>query len=703
MRFHPIKSIHLLILLFVALGAEAQRDTTLSDDPEIDPATIEYIENLIEDQEGEFDYNSVYDRLFDYQKNPLDLNKATEEDLSYLGLLTSPQIATLIRYRELAGDLLSIYELQAVPRFDIATINRILPYVKVGGGESLQTFNVPALKMLYQGSNELYLRWSRVLEEAVGFSPPEDSLDNRFKGDPNKYYIRFKHSYENRHSWGITMEKDAGEDFFTGSNKQGFDFYSFHIYYRNLSDRFKAIALGDFEVNFGQGLLLASGFSTRKGSFATNVKRGGRVLKGYTSVNEANFFRGGGIQLGLTPNLDFSAFASYRSRDANVTQTDTLLDAEEIVFFSSLQESGLHRTDAEIEDENAIKQFTTGGSLKWKSGQNHFAVNGVYTSFDSELNRTIQPYNQFFFNSGKLLNFSADYSLLWRNLNFFGETAYSDNGGIATIDGLLIGLDRKIDLAVVFRHFSKDFQSLYGNPFAETSSVNNETGLYFGLDINPSYNWQISAYFDTFQHPWLRFRTDAPSRGNEFLVQVKYRVKRTMEAYIRYRDERKQLNSPNNESNVDFLGNNRKRNLRVHVSNKVSKALELRNRVEFVFFDDGVNDRSNGFMAFQDVIFKPIGFPLSFTGRFAIFNTDTYDSRVYAYENDILYSFSIPAYAYRGMRYYLNLRYKGIRNMTMELRFAQSYVNNRDGFGSSLDYIEGPTKTEVKAQVKYKF
>ncbi|MEM6726242.1 MAG: helix-hairpin-helix domain-containing protein, partial [Bacteroidota bacterium] len=231
----------------------------------------------------------------------------------------------------------------------------------------------------------------------------------------------------------------------------------------------------------------------------------------------------------------------------------------------------------------------------------------------------------------------------------------------------------------------------------------NEAGLYLGLDIKPNYNWQFSAYFDTWSHPWLRFGVDAPSKGYEYLAQARYRVKRKLDVYIRFRDEYRQRNRPNNDTNIDFLIWERRTQLRINLAYIVSKGLEISNREEMILFKEDDLPVSRGFMIYQDLIVKPPGTRLSFTGRFAIFDTDDFDSRIYAFENDILYSFSIPAFAYRGMRYYLNMRYRPTRKLSLEFRIAQTYLSNRDFFGSGLELIEGNTRTEIKMQAQYKF
>ena len=136
---------------------------------------------------------------------------------------------------------------------------------------------------------------------------------------------------------------------------------------------------------------------------------------------------------------------------------------------------------------------------------------------------------------------------------------------------------------------------------------------------------------------------------------------------------------------------------------KLTKALELRTRMDFGFTDNEINDLQKGFVIYQDVLFKPIDFPLSFTTRLALFDTDGFAARYYSYENNLLYTFSIPPYYNKGSRWYINLRYRGIRNVTLECRIAQTFWSNQDTFGSALEEINGQTRTEVAAQVKYRF
>ncbi len=701
------------VLLIYLMGNSvlyAQNDTVPSDI--VKP--IEQNQDLIEDyiqgleSDSDFDFNTIFEELEYYIKKPLDLNKATREELLEFMLLDEIQITNLINYRKKAGDLIALHELQAIPGFGLDKIKQILPYVTTG--RDIDDFNVSIPTMLYKGKNELFFRYRTTLEKERGEIPLEEGQEaQRFLGDPHKLYFRYRHTYDNKLSYGITAEKDEGEEFFKGSNKQGFDFYSFHLGLKNYNKLLKDIVIGDFAASFGQGLIMFSGFGGRKGNEVINIKRSQRTLKPYTSVNEASFLRGAGATLGLGDHLDVSLFASHRAVDANIV--DTLdLDALENLF-SSFQLDGAHRTPNEIADEASLKQTTLGAQIKYHRDNWHIALNGIYDQFDLPIFRNPAVYNQFFFIGDKINNVSLDYSYIYRNLHFFGETARSSNfGSIASVNGLLIGLDRKVDMAILYRHLPADYQAMRPRVFGETSQGSNEYGLYLGLDVQPNKNWRFVSYFDMFRHPWLRYNADAPSQGYDVRSRLTYKIKRKLTMYLQTKYETKTVNAKDPEGladadlpKLDYLVPERLFNIRFHIDNKLSKAFSLRTRFDAGFYQNGDLEKQTGFGVYQDVVFQPINLPFSISARYAIFDTDGYSIRFYSYENDLLNSFSVPAYYNQGMRYYLNIRYRGIRNLSLEFRIARLRFLDQDTIGGGLSEIDAPHRTEIKAQVKYTF
>lgn len=692
----------LLLLVSSSFSLSAQRDTLPDPTPDLNQQRLE---DLLQDadEDSEFDFNTAFEALEIFRENPLDLNTAQEEDLRELTLLTDVQIGNLLSYRQQLGSFLAIYELQAIPGFDLATVRRILPFVSVNRG--VDDFQASLGDMLGRGENELYLRWRRILETQRGFIPTEANPDSTpYLGDPHQLYVRYRHLYSNRLSYGFSAEKDRGEEFFTGSNQKGFDFYSAHIFLRDYNRTVKAVALGDYTASFGQGLILFTGFGFGKSALVTSIKRGGRTLRQYTSVNEASFLRGAATTLAFGNNWELTALVSYRGRDGNLLQSADTLDNEDVQFrISSLGITGFHRTAAEIEDRNAVQHFLVGGSLKYQPAWGHVAFNAVRHQLDKPLTLREQPYNRFFFQGQELSNASLDYSWRWRNLSLFGETAVSDNGAVATINGLLATLDRRVDLSILFRSFPRDYQSLLGDPFAETTGGRNETGLYIGTEIRPAKHWTFAAYYDMWVHPWLRFTADAPSRGHEYRARLTYYQKRRLEIYLEVRDETKGLNVRQFEQNIDAVLPTRRFQTRLHLAYKVTKALEWRSRLDWGFTDNDVNDRQRGFGIYQDLLYRPAGSPWIFSSRIAFFDTDGYQVRFYNFENGLLYNFAIPAYYNQGSRFYINVRYKGFRNLTLEARYARLYWADQETIGSGFEQINGPTRTEVGAQIKYQF
>ncbi|MEM6963883.1 MAG: helix-hairpin-helix domain-containing protein [Bacteroidota bacterium] len=712
MRKSPVYKYYFLILLLLAFALLPYTQAQQGNQPNLD---IQLIEDILQGNEDAdvSDLIFVYESLQGFVRNPLNLNKATVSDLEDLFLLNQYQIQEFFIYKKKVGDLISLYELQAIPGFDLRTIQAILPFVKVSGTDNYQK----SLSAMFSESDRaLVSRWIRPLQKERGYLvQPNDSLP-AYEGSPDRLIFRWRGRFENRLSYGFTAEKDDGESFFRGSNRQGFDFYSAHIFLNNYSERLQNLALGDFAVSMGQGLIAYSGFAGRKGADVLNINHKRRVLRQFASLNEILFFRGAGATIGITDKLKVTAFGSYRKVDGNIFENDsTNLDFLEFeILTSSLQTSGYHATRSEIADEKQIALFQTGAKIEYKEDTWYLALNTIYHQLDKPLNRSDQPYNRFVFSGDQLLNLSTDYGFLIQNFKFFGETALSDNGSVASVNGLFLGLDRKVSMTILHRYLPRDFHALNNSPFAETSQGANEQGLYLGLDIRLNKNWNWRLYYDQWKHPWLRFNVDAPSKGVEYLTRLTYQRKRQMEVYLQFRNEIKERNAPDNETPIDFLTNHRRTQLRLHLSSQLNKRLELRTRAEWSWTDNEVEPLRNGYLLYQDVVFKATRFPISFTTRYAIFDTDDYSARIYAYENDLLYTFSIPAYTGKGTRFYLNARYRPTKNWTIEARYERTFLQrgnvfaegrlvSDEGFGSGNSFIEGNVRSAVEVQVQYEF
>ncbi len=654
-----------------------------------EPATGELLENFFRDNEqaSESDVQMFLEYLENLRQQPLDLNRATREDLFGMRLLNEIQIENFLRYRDQFGPLLNAYELQAVPAWELPDIRRILQFAGVNTG--LDTRNIPLWRGFTEGQNEMLLRWGR----------PDPPIYNTAtaEGNPNIWAMRYRHTFDNRLRFGFTAENDAGEAFFRGSNNHGFDFYSAHFYVQNAGPTLQTLAIGDFSARMGQGLLLQTRFAAGKTAETTTIARGGGRIGPYAAFGEAFFLRGAAATFNLGKNWEITALLSYRRRDGNVTTLQDSTDQEFAdIAFTSLQLSGLHRTPAEIDDEKALREWVGGMAVtrKWKNGQ--VSLNGLHLRYDKPWQPTLAPYRQFVFQGDRLSGASVDYFWRRRNWYAFGEIARSDNGGMAALNGVLFAADRRVTLAVLHRNLDRDYQSVYAAPFAEASGASNEQGLYAGTDIRFGRKWQINAYVDLWKHPWLRFGVNAPSRGSEYLGRIIWNPKRGVSVYALWFLEVKERNSSIEE--VAGLAENRRSRLRLHASYKVGSGMEMRSRLEWTGFEIRPQPRSKGFLAYQEVVVRPLGSRVSGTARFVIFDTQDYDARVYTFENDLFAAISIPGFAGRGSRYFVNLNWRVNDWFRLEARMEQTAQRVA---GSS----SGQTGrfNEWKVQARFKF
>jgi len=657
---------------------------------DIPPSTEQQLENLTDADQNETEDDSYLQELDQFRRNPVNLNTADADELKQLRIITDLQIENLISYRKIFGRLINIYELQAVPAWDVNTILKLLPFVTIAIPVS---FKEETGKRFRNGDHSLLFRVSQILEKSDGFD--KSTSGTKYLGSPQKVLFRYRYNYKNLLQYGLTGDKDAGEQFFKGGQNKGFDFYSFHFFARKIGI-IKSLALGDFTVNMGQGLIQWQGLAFKKSSDVMGIKRQSAVLRPYTSAGEFYFHRGAGITI-EKGKIEATAFVSIRKLSANFV-ADTVNNED---FISSFLTSGYHRTTSENEDRNNLTQTVFGGNVIYHSNRWHIGINGIYYNFSLPVQKRDEPYNLYAISGKNWSNFSIDYSYTFKNLHVFGEAAADKNFNKAFINGLLISVDPRVDISFVQRTINAGYQSINGNAFTENTYPTNETGFYTGITIRPTSAWRLDAYGDVYKFPWLKYLVDAPSSGRDFLAQLTYTPNKQLEIYTKYRVETKQSNQPDNSTTTNYLVTIPRQNWRMQVSYKLNQAIALRNRVELLWYDNNGMNKENGFLDFFDFVYRPLLKPFSGIIRLQYFETDGYNSRIYAYENDVLYSYSIPAFFDKGFRYYFTLNYDISKKMSLWLRWAQTIYSDQNSIGSGLDEISGNHKSEIKVQARW--
>ncbi len=642
-----------------------------------------FIDENIPIPEEDFDYESIYEPLFLRLSRPLNLNQADHSDLLSLHLLTPNQIIQLLDYREKYGPLIEIYELQAIPEFDLETIRKILPFITV---ES--TLDVTSLLRSIPEAHyrQLIIRSNFRIQKAEGFRLAD------YPGDRNQLYTRFKWSEPGQFSFGITAEKDAGEILAFNDSIKGFDFYSYHAQFRN-QGLLQNLVLGDHQIQFGQGLVFGAGFGLAKGAETiTTLQKGNMGIRPYTSAQESGFFRGAGLTLG-NDKLNTTLSYSHLKNDARLNQDTSLSEYE--VFITSIQQTGLHRTPNEFASRNTITEQNVGINLNYEPHRLlNFGVNHLSTLFSIPIEKRPNVYNQFAFEGNQNHNSSIYGSGIIRNISLFAEVAISSSGGMGKLLGAIIPITSSVDFSALYRSFDRNFHSFYGNAFSEGSRLINEEGFYSGIKFKPSKQHQVTAYYDFFRFPWLKFRVDQPSNGNELLTRYTLQPSRSKIFYIQYRVEQKQRSAAEDGSPFGQTRNVKKQNIILNADYAFQTALTMKTRIQWSQF--AANQTSTGIALIQDINLKILKWKIG--TRMALFRSDDFENRQYVYEKDVLYAFSIPAYQGAGIRNYLLVNRKLGKNVRAWVRYSTFNYFFNEEIGTGLDRIGGSLRSDLKVQ-----
>ena len=715
----------IISFLLFAVAAKAQIAIDTLSAEALNELLIEQVEHMAEDSDDDIDYEELLDYYIFLSDNPINLNSDDMVRLVELHLISAFQFEEVKKYRRYYGDFMFLDELEMVEGFDAQTIDIIRPLVYAGQDKSKD--KITFRKLARYGKHQLLGRYEQILEKQQGYLPIDDSAllakpNSRYLGCPQKLQFRYNYNYRNQIRAGFVVEKDAGEMFFTDKvsdtiksllgkqYRRGFDFIGFHLYAKDLGI-VKAAVLGDYQLSFGQGLTLWSGMTFGKAGAGSSVMKQARGIAPKASASEYGFMRGAAVTLGKGP-FSGTVFYSHRWVDANVSVADSLDNEAE--FVSSLQETGYHRTIGELLDRHAIRQQVVGGHLSYAIA--HFEVG--YTAYHTWLNVPLElrpsHYNQFYFQGKSLTNQGIDVKYVKGKYAVFGEMAMSLNfdstnliqtqrpWALAGLVGLTVKPAGYLNFTVMYRDYGRAYQNLLSNAFGEGSRNQGQRGVYLGVEVAPAPYWTILAYADQFQFTWLTSQVNAPSRGHDYYLRVSHSFNRRTNAYLQFRSKTKMKNSTDGQVFSHYPIFYTKNTVRFNITYELGWDIHCANKAEYAHYrnEDGSNE--HGYFLCQDIAYKPENLPFSLTFRYAIFDAKDYNARVYAYENDVLYSFSVPAMYGKGMRFYLLGKVKLFNSLTLYARIGRTIYSDRNTVGTGLSQIEGNHKTDLKVEAIWK-
>lgn len=663
------------------------------------------IEKLLESHEvlrSDDQYEDMTAVLEKWQNAPLNLNTATFDSLKMLFFLSDSQIDNLLVFRRKHGVFLHVNELLLVPGIGRRDVENIRSFVTVKGGTV-----AARLKGLKAGTvQELLVRGKTSLPRQEGYklySPREFKTReqylkkerSRFKGIPLGTLVKYKAQVYSRLQLGITLENDPGKAYFTRYQKTGFDFLSAYVTVTTDSPLKRVIA-GDYRLQWGQGLVAWSGFASGKSAETLGNEKAARGFSPYSSTDENSYLRGIALSLQPCPALTADFFFSRKKTDGNLGVADSL--AEEDMLTATLYESGYHRNQNECEKKHTLKELTTGAELKWNTTYFKVGLHGLYYHFTPRIEPGGEIYQRYKEDGHHRFLTGIDYKTGFRNVYFFGETAFSEKGGVATLNGLRFSGSSRVSACVIYRRYDRHYVSHYSGGFGEYSNTSNEEGVYVGMDLNVVKGLKINAYYDYFRFFSPRYNAFIPASGHEMLLNMTYDHSR-FSHILRIKQEEK----PEDRKIVALTSVLRKRtDLRYQFGFRRNRQLEWHTRFDWAHYAKaGVSE--NGYMISQDFVYTSRRGKMKMQLRWAYFDTDSYNSRIYSYEHNVLYGYSFPAYYDRGIRTYINLNWKAASRLTLYFKSGFTCYPDRENIGSSVTKVEGHNLWDLVVQLRMKF
>jgi DNA uptake protein ComE-like DNA-binding protein len=670
----------------------------------LDRSFEQTLEDIAESMgEQELDLVEIQEDLNYLRENPVSLNKASAEDLQKIPFLSPLQIHAILHHRKKFGNFINLYELQNIEALDMPLLQKLKLYVQVA-----PVLRTPwSYKLLKEkGRHELTARYGRILETQEGYRKldkqgNEKPIEKKYLGNPDKFFLRYRFAVQNRLSVGVTASEDQGEKMFKNPYwKYGFDFYSAHFFMRDLGF-VKTLAVGDFHAEFGQGLTFWSGLGFGKTAQVLQVEKNASILKPYRSLNEYQYLRGLAMTLSLHKNLELTVLGSYRHKDAVVNPIDSTAESGLEESFSNFSLSNYHNTANSFKKRNQIQEALTAMYLQYKRSLFQMGFTGSYIHWNKTQKPDDAPYNLYKFSGNQNYNLGLDYRLTWSSVYLFGELAMSESLGYAILQGLVASLHKKVSLSLVYRDYAPNYHAFYARAFGESYDANNEKGIYLSVQIDFNSRLQWQNYLDFFRQPWLTYSVQTPGEGMDFLSQLNYNYRKYYQFYIKYRYKRKIYTYTETAPTFAVAWQNQ-HNFRLNITYPLFGYFRAQSRAETRAVQDHKGTRF-GYVLLQDIDFSPKSFPVQAKFRYALIQTDDYDTRIYAYESDVPATFSIVPYYETSHRLYLMLKCKVYKGLETWLRLSTSIYNNKETLGSGYEEIRGNTKSEIKAYLRYGF
>jgi hypothetical protein len=650
----------------------AQTDSTYID-------TDELLEDVLQETDEDQDNSDLYEIMEQLLLNPIDINSSGISELQQIPDVDAETASLIYNYRKKYGNFFSLEELNAIRGLDKEIISKIKPFLTVNKKSEVtpvEEENASLFNNVFTKADVRFRsRISNDLQTRKAFT------DNIYQGSKLKSYNRLLLKYDNNYQMGLLIEKDAGENDID-------EFSSYHFAAKNFGI-IDQIVLGDYLFEFGQGLALWSPYGFSKGADAIYpVKRRSTRIKPYTSSTENNFMRGAGGTINIY-DFTFSAFYSKNKFDANIDPVTGDILSRPI--------DGFHRTASEISKRRTAEETILGSVIGYNYGG---GIKAGLLYYRSKFSHNLLSSDVFDLEGNEFNFTSVYYDFLFQNINVFGEVAY--NGiSVASINSFSFYIGRDFSFVTSVRSYPRNYISLHGYAFGERSgAATNEFGIYTGIKWRTSLGI-LNFYYDQFKFPFAVYSNPSPGTGDEFLAEIINKLFNRVETKFRYKYEYKDITKSINETTKPVK--RLKQLFRFEIVFDPVNTIRLKGRFDYSTYNVELpGDKEEGYSYLQDVRYSP-NHNLHIYFRIIFYKTESFNSAVYEFENDLTGIFSNRALFGEGTRWYFILKYRPIEIITISLKYSETYKPGEEKIGSGLNEISGNVDNNLSFQLDLSF
>ncbi len=621
--------------------------------------SVEEIMAMAED----YDPVALLEDLADLKEQPVNINSGDIKEIYRLFFLTEFQVMVLADHVRNSGNVATLYELALLPGFDRNTAMLMAPYI------SLQ----PSM----ESTGRSYGRTIVTLTASTRFISGESEKEGV------RSLLKLKHE-QGRFGFGLTAENDPCEPF-TFRNAPGPDFLSGYLQFqgKKLIDR---IIIGDYALRIGEGLVFNS--SRWMGSWLSSPSfmSGRSSAIPYASTEENNFFHGITMVLG-SMNAGAVLFASSNAIDARILFSEDSI----ATGVSNLVKGGLHVSQSQREARHSLTETIAGihllaGADKVRGG---VTASATWFSLPFRPDRS-KPENIHAFDDSRLLNLAADIRAGTGPVLLFAEAGVSLPGSWAATAGLRAKPSGRVTFNILARHFSPDYYAFHSGAFRAGSGSGNETGIAASVHLEAARHLFVTAAADHYRIPWPRYRSSSPSYGSRIEIKGEYQPRDDISLRLTYTSSSREYDTAH-ETGTAVPVTHTRQQVGFAFNSKPAPGLYLTTRASASFISPSAE---KGYLLCQDFSYSFRSVPLRLWFRYALCSTGGWDSRLYAWENDLLSSFSVPALYGEMIRSFIMLSWKPAEKMEVRLKYA--FTDSGKDFGTEL-------KQELKGQIRIVF